>query len=231
MSKKKIDKNVVRRLLIYTKPYRGYLIAAMVSALISVLLTLTVPVLIGDGVDCIVGAGDVDYKELLQILILLGASVAGTAVFQWLMSYFTNVITYRTVKDLRIQLFQKLNGVPLRYIDRTAHGDFISRVVNDIDQVSDGLLQGFTQLFTGIITIVVISFLNGWNDLVYSMTFNTSPNMRPLTANIYKFQSAYGTKWNCIMAYGTILVIPVVLMFIFLQKYIVGGLTAGAVKE
>lgn len=154
MSKKKIDKNVVRRLLIYTKPYRGYLIAAMVSALISVLLTLTVPVLIGDGVDCIVGAGDVDYKGLLQILILLGASVAGTAVFQWLMSYFTNVITYRTVKDLRIQLFQKLNGVPLRYIDRTAHGDFISRVVNDIDQVSDGLLQGFTQLFTGIITIV-----------------------------------------------------------------------------
>ncbi len=84
---------------------------------------------------------------------------------------------------------------------------------------------------TGIITIVVISFLNGWNDLVYSMTFNTSPKMRPLTANIYKFQSAYGTKWNCIMAYGTILVIPVVLMFIFLQKYIVGGLTAGAVKE
>ena len=84
---------------------------------------------------------------------------------------------------------------------------------------------------TGIITIVVISFLNGWNDLVYSMTFNTSPNMRPLTANIYKFQSAYGTKWNCIMAYGTLLVIPVVLMFIFLQKYIVGGLTAGAVKE
>ena len=84
---------------------------------------------------------------------------------------------------------------------------------------------------TGIITIVVISFLNGWNDLVYSMTFNTSPQMRPLTANIYKFQSAYGTKWNCIMAYGTILVIPVVLMFIFLQKYIVGGLTAGAVKE
>ena len=84
---------------------------------------------------------------------------------------------------------------------------------------------------TGIITIVVISFLNGWNDLVYSMTFNTSPNMRPLTANIYKFQSAYGTKWNCIMAYGTILVIPVVLMFIFLHKYIVGGLTAGAVKE
>ena len=84
---------------------------------------------------------------------------------------------------------------------------------------------------TGIITVVVISFLNGWNDLIYSMTFNVDADMRPLTANIRKFQSKYGTKWNCIMAYGAILVIPVILAFIFLQKYIVGGLTAGAVKE
>ena len=84
---------------------------------------------------------------------------------------------------------------------------------------------------TGIITVVVIAFLNGWNDLAYSMTFNVKPEMRPLTANIYRFQSKYGTKWNCIMAYGAILVMPVVLLFVFLQKYIVGGLTAGAVKE
>ena len=84
---------------------------------------------------------------------------------------------------------------------------------------------------TGIITVVVISFLNGWNDLIYSMTFNVKADMRPLTANIHKFQSKYGTKWNCIMAYGAILVIPVILVFVFLQKYIVGGLTAGAVKE
>lgn len=84
---------------------------------------------------------------------------------------------------------------------------------------------------TGVITVVVISFLNGWNDLAYSMTFNVKPEMRPLTANIYKFQSKYGTKWNCIMAYGAILVLPVVILFVFLQKYIVGGLTAGAVKE
>ena len=84
---------------------------------------------------------------------------------------------------------------------------------------------------TGIVTIVDISFLNGWNDLMFSMTFNVKPEMRPLTANIHKFQSKYGTKWNCIMAYGAILVLPVVIMFIFLQKYIVGGLTAGAVKE
>lgn len=84
---------------------------------------------------------------------------------------------------------------------------------------------------TGIITVLVISFLNGWNDLAYSMTFNVQSDMRPLTANIYKFQSKWGTKWNCIMAYGTILVLPVICLFIFLQKYIVGGMTAGAVKE
>jgi len=84
---------------------------------------------------------------------------------------------------------------------------------------------------TGLITIIVISFLHGWNDLIYSMTFNVSDKMRPLTANIYKYMDKYGTKWNYIMAYGMILVLPVILMFIFLQKYIVGGLAAGAIKE
>lgn len=84
---------------------------------------------------------------------------------------------------------------------------------------------------TGIITVMVISFLHGWNDLVFSMTFNVSAGMRPLTANIHKFLDAYGTKWNYIMAYGMILVLPVILLFVFMQKYIVGGLTTGAVKE
>jgi multiple sugar transport system permease protein len=83
----------------------------------------------------------------------------------------------------------------------------------------------------GIITVLTIAFLHGWNDLVYSMTFNTNAAMRPLTANIYKFMDKYGMKWNAIMAYGLVLVIPVVCAFVFLQKYIVGGMTAGAVKE
>jgi multiple sugar transport system permease protein len=99
-----------------------------------------------------------------------------------------------------------------------------------------GVFRSFIQIMipaikVGIVTVMTISFLGGWNDLAYSMTFNVKPEMRPLTANIYKFQSKYGTRWNCIMAYGCILVIPVVLTFIFLQKYIVGGMTAGSVKE
>lgn len=84
---------------------------------------------------------------------------------------------------------------------------------------------------TGIITVLAISFLHGWNDLTYSMTFNTNSDMRPLTANIYKFMDKYGMRWNCIMAYGLVLVVPVVTAFVFLQKYIVGGMTAGAIKE
>lgn len=84
---------------------------------------------------------------------------------------------------------------------------------------------------TGLITCTVFGFLHGWSDLVYSMTFNVKTSMRPLTANIYKFMDKYGTRWNQIMAYGMILVIPVLLIFIFLQKYIIGGLTSGAVKE
>lgn len=83
----------------------------------------------------------------------------------------------------------------------------------------------------GLVTCLVFCFLHGWNDLIYSMTFNIKANMRPLTANIYKFMDKYGTKWNQIMAYGMILVIPVVIIFVCLQKYIVGGLTSGAVKE
>jgi multiple sugar transport system permease protein len=99
-----------------------------------------------------------------------------------------------------------------------------------------GVLRAFFQIMipaikVGIVTVATITFLGGWNDLAYSMTFNVKPEMRPLTANIYKFQSKYGTRWNCIMAYGCILVIPVVLTFVFLQKYIVSGMTAGSVKE
>ena len=176
MSKKKFDQDVLRRLLRYTRPYSLFLALAMISALVSVVLTLFIPVLIGDAVDCAIAAGQVDFAALAKTLALIGCTVAGAAVFQWLLSYFTNLITYRTVKDLRIQLFRKLHTVPLKYIDQTAHGDFISRVVNDIDQVSDGLLQGFTQLFTGIVTILgTLVFMLAANVWVALLVFVLTP--------------------------------------------------------
>lgn len=145
---------LLKRILRYSKPYAGFLIAAVLSALISVSLTLYVPIIIGDAITTIVTTGQVDFAAMLPLLIRLGIVAAVAALFQWLMNYCTNRLTYHTIKDIRDDMFEKLQTAPLRYIDSTAHGDLISRMVNDIDQISDGLLQGFTQLFTGVVTIL-----------------------------------------------------------------------------
>ena len=149
-----MDKQVVKRLLKFTKPYIGYLITALICALFSVTFTLLGPVLIGKGIDLIIGPNNVDFNGILKIIVILMATIILGALFQWLMSLCTNIVTQKTVKDLRTTAFNKINEVPLRYIDSNPHGDIINRVVNDIDLISDGLLQGFTQLFTGIVTIV-----------------------------------------------------------------------------
>ena len=149
-----MDKQVVKKLLKFTKPYIGYLIMALICALFSVTFTLLGPVLIGKGIDLIIGPNNVDFNGILKIIVILMATIILGALFQWLMGLYTNIVTQKTVKDLRIASFSKINEVPLRYIDSNPHGDIINRVVNDIDLISDGLLQGFTQLFTGIVTIV-----------------------------------------------------------------------------
>lgn len=149
-----MDKQVVKRLLKFTKPYIGYLVTALICALFSVTFTLLGPVLIGKGIDLIIGPNNVDFNGILKIIVILMATIILGALFQWLISLCTNIVTQKTVKDLRTTAFNKINEVPLRYIDSNPHGDIINRVVNDIDLISDGLLQGFTQLFTGIVTIV-----------------------------------------------------------------------------
>ena len=149
-----MDKQVVKRLLKFTKPYIGYLVTALICALFSVTFTLLGPVLIGKGIDLIIGPNNVDFNGILKIIVILIATIILGALFQWLMSLCTNIVTQKTVKDLRIASFNKINEVPLKYIDSNPHGDIINRVVSDIDLISDGLLQGFTQLFTGIVTII-----------------------------------------------------------------------------
>lgn len=144
----------VRRILSYAKPYRAYLLGALLCAVATVCLTLLGPVLVGDAIDFIIAQGQVDFESVGKILLGLLLTIAGTALFQWLMTLCTNAASYYTVRDLRQTLFKKLNAVPLRYIDAHPHGDLISRVVNDIDAVGDGLLQGITQLFSGVITII-----------------------------------------------------------------------------
>lgn len=148
------NKSAVSKVLKKIKPYTGYLILAILSAVISVSLTLYIPVLTGNAIDNIIDKGNVNFENIIQILIYIGIGIAGVTVFQWMMNYFTNIISYKTVRDLRREVFRKFNNVPLSYIDTHSHGDLISRVINDIDAVGDGLTQMFLQLFSGIVTIV-----------------------------------------------------------------------------
>lgn len=142
------------RTFAYMKPYKLYLIGAVSFAALSVALTLLIPVLIGRVVDHIVSAGNVEFDKIAPLCVYMLLCIAGVALFQWLMGMCNSTLSYRTVRDLRNALYQKLNDVPLNFIDTHPHGDIISRIVNDTDAVSDGLLQGLTQLFSGVITIL-----------------------------------------------------------------------------
>ena len=126
----------------------------MLFAIVSVSLTLYIPVLVGNAIDHIIDKGNVDFEDVAKILMYIGIAVVGVTVCQWLMTYFVNLVSFRTVRDLRRAVFRKLNTVPLSYIDTHAHGDLISRVINDVDAVGDGLTQMFLQLFSGVVTIV-----------------------------------------------------------------------------
>ena len=144
----------LRRILTYIREYRLWVAFSLTMAVATVALTLYVPILTGRAVDRIVEQGNVDFGGLLRILRVILIAVAFTSVFQWLMNHINNKITYRVVKDVRTRAFNQLEVLPLRYIDSHSSGDLISRIIADIDQFSEGLLMGFTQLFTGVLTIL-----------------------------------------------------------------------------
>ena len=149
-----MNRKVAGRILKYTASYKKSLFGAFLFAVISVCLTLLGPVLTGNAIDYIIGKGAVDFLSVGKILAGLICATAGVALFQWLMSLCINRVSYLTVRDMRSEAYKKLNSVPLSYIDSNSHGDIISRIINDIDAVGDGLLQGVTQLFSGVVTII-----------------------------------------------------------------------------
>ncbi|KWX72485.1 sugar ABC transporter ATP-binding protein [Paenibacillus riograndensis] len=142
-----------KRIIGYTKQHRGITIAAVFCAILSVVASLIGPLLIGRTVDQMAGPGQVDFDQVLRLLLILAAVYIAGSFFGWLLTYYTNRIAYRTVYDLRRELFDKLNVLPLKFHDNHPQGDSISRFVNDMDAVSDGLLQGFSTLLTGVVTI------------------------------------------------------------------------------
>lgn len=164
------NKKTLKRILVYLKPYGGWIFLSFFLSFVVVGFTLYVPIMTGKAVDKIVAAGKVDFSGLMVIIFGILISIIITSCAQWLMNHVNNKITYHVVKDLRIQAFDHLQVLPLSYVDQHASGDLISRIVTDIDQFSDGLLLGFTQLFSGVLTIVGTIFfmasLNVWITLI-----------------------------------------------------------------
>ncbi len=147
-------KSTIRRVLKYIKKYLLFVILSLLLAAAGVAFTLYAPILSGKGIDLIVSKGNVDFDELFRTAIKFVSVIAATALAQWLMNVCNNKITYRVVNDIRTTAFKKMQNFDVAYADSHAHGDIVSRIVNDIDQFSDGLLMGFTQFFTGILTII-----------------------------------------------------------------------------
>ena len=166
------NKSTIKRILAYIGRYRWGVFLSLCLAAVTVVTTLYAPILIGDGVDLILGPGDVDFQGLKQVLGKMAAVIAVTAVSQWMMNHINNKITYHVVEDIRTKAFGHLEILPLKYIDSHPSGDVISRVIADIDQFSEGLLMGFTQLFTGVLTILgtlgFMFYVNAWIALVAS---------------------------------------------------------------
>lgn len=148
------QKGTLKKVLKYVKRHGFFMVLSILFAAITVALTLYTPILIGDAIDLIVGKGQVDFAGIAAILIKTGIIIGITALIQWLMNTINNRITYHVVRDIRNEAFRKIEILPLSYIDAHPYGDIVNRVIADADQFADGLLMGFTQLFTGIVTIL-----------------------------------------------------------------------------
>ena len=141
-------RGILRKVLKYLKRYTPALLLSLLLAAASVVLTLYIPILIGDAIDLIIEPGRVFFEEIVPLLVRIGIAAAAAALFQWVMSIINNKITYNTVHDIRTETFEKLQKLPISYMDSHAHGEIVSRIITDADQFSDGLLMGFSQLFT-----------------------------------------------------------------------------------
>lgn len=169
-------RSTLNRILRYIGHYKWWVLVSALLAAATVATTLYAPVLIGRGVDLMLGPGKVDFNRLWDIIISIGIVIGLTALSQWLMNHINNRITYRVAGDIRIRAFNHLEVLPVSYVDSHSHGDIVSRVITDIDQFSEGLLMGFTQLFTGVLTIMgTLGFMLTVNPLITLVVVLVTP--------------------------------------------------------
>lgn len=169
-------KSTLKRILDYIGHYKWFVLLSLLLAAVTVATTLYAPILVGQGVDLILGPGNVDFAGLYQILKKIVIVISVTALAQWLMNHINNKIAYQVVKDIRTKAFNHLEILPLSYVDSHQYGDVISRIIADIDQFSEGLLMGFTQLFTGVLTIFgTLGFMLVVNPLITVVVVLVTP--------------------------------------------------------
>lgn len=191
------QKVTVKKIFKYLTHYKLSIIFSLLFAFITVAGQLAIPVLQGKAIDRIIGAGNVDIKGIIRILIIIAVTVAATALFQWIMNVINNKITYSIVRDIRKDAFEKLQILPVNYVDTHPAGEIVSKVIADVDQFADGLLMGFTQFFTGIMTIMgtlVFMFIYDWKItmvvvLVTPASFFIASFIAKRTYNMFKKQS------------------------------------------
>lgn len=191
------QKVTVKKIFKYLTHYKLSIIFSLLFAFITVAGQLAIPVLQGKAIDRIIGAGNVDIKGIITILIIIAVIVAATALFQWIMNVINNKITYSIVRDIRKDAFEKLQILPVNYVDTHPAGEIVSKVIADVDQFADGLLMGFTQFFTGIMTIIgtlVFMFIYDWKItmvvvLVTPASFFIASFIAKRTYNMFKKQS------------------------------------------
>ena len=191
------DAKTIKRILHYIENYRGHVILSVLLAAVTVVLTLYIPILTGQAVDTIVGPGEVDWTTLLQTLERMGFMILVTAFAQWVMNHINNVVTFRVVQDIRTKAFNHIEELPVSYLDAHPAGDLTSRVITDIDQFSQGLLMGFTQLFTGVLTILgtlvfmlsIEPFITLLVILLTPLSFVVAGQIAKHTYNFFRHQS------------------------------------------
>ena len=181
------QKQTVKKILVYIQRYRMYLIFSIVTALVTVAFTLYIPILIGKAIDCIVGKGNVSYEKIFFFFSQIAVFSLTAALSQWIMNLINNKMTYHVARDIRNQAIEKVETLPLDYLDTHANGDTLSRIIADVDQFSDGLLMGFTQLFTGITTIIgTLAFMLSVNVIITAVVVVITP----LSLFVAKFVSS-----------------------------------------
>ena len=191
------NKQVLKRVFSYVGRYKLYLAASLILAVVSVAGTLYVPILIGRAIDCIIGMDGVDFAAISAILIKIGVIIGAVALSQWVMNACNNKITFNVVRDMRDRAFSKIEVLPVSYIDTHPSGELVSRVIADVDQFADGLLMGFTQFFTGVVTILgTLAFMlsiNVWIALVVvvvtPLSFLIARFIARKTYSMFKLQS------------------------------------------